>query len=100
MLSKLLAIDKAKLAAIGVIAAFILWLGSGMIFRDDKLAPTRPSPTASGAPEAATTVKILRSAAQPFQSGVILQGRTTASRSVDLRSEVSGRVERILLDRG
>jgi membrane fusion protein, multidrug efflux system len=100
MLSKLLAMDKAKLAAIGVIAAFILWLGSGMIFRADKPASVRPTAAGSAATETATTVKILRSSAQPFQSGVILQGRTTASRSVDLRSEVSGRVERILIDRG
>ncbi|MBL8628436.1 MAG: efflux RND transporter periplasmic adaptor subunit, partial [Rhodospirillaceae bacterium] len=56
--------------------------------------------TANSQAAAETTVKVISSAAQPYQSGVILQGRTVASRSVDMRAEVAGRVEKILVDRG
>jgi membrane fusion protein, multidrug efflux system len=99
MKDKLLAMDKAKVVAIGIIAVVALWIASGMIGRDEKPAAVRPG-SASAPVEAETTVRILRSVAQPFQSGVILQGRTTASRSVELRAEVTGRVEKILIDRG
>ena len=100
MENKLLAMDKAKVIALGILGVVVLWIGSGMIFRAEK-APETSRPGGKANPdEAATTVKIIRSKAEPFQSGVILQGRTNASRSVDLRAEVSGRVEKILVDRG
>jgi len=100
MENKLLAMDKAKVIALGILGVVVLWIGSGMIFRAEK-APETSRPGGKASPEeAATTVKIIRSKAEPFQSGVILQGRTNASRSVDLRAEVSGRVEKILVDRG
>jgi multidrug efflux system membrane fusion protein len=43
---------------------------------------------------------VARSEAKPYEGGVILQGRTAASRSVDLRAEVSGKIERVMIDRG
>ncbi len=98
MKNKLLTMSKPVLAALGVVLVIVLWLGSGMVFRTDKPVATGRNAPAGQAED--TTVRITRTTAQPFQSGVILQGRTTASRSVDLRAEVSGRVEKILVDRG
>ncbi|MCB2108476.1 MAG: efflux RND transporter periplasmic adaptor subunit, partial [Rhodobacteraceae bacterium] len=50
--------------------------------------------------DAAPTVRVVRSEAQPYVGGVVLQGRTAASRSVELRAEVSGKLEKVLVDRG
>ena len=92
--------DKAKVVALGILAAVVLWIGSGMLFRGEKPAAGSPAASTTGQAETATTVRIVRSIAEPFQSGVILQGRTVASRSVELRAEVSGRIEKILIERG
>ncbi|MSO98869.1 MAG: efflux RND transporter periplasmic adaptor subunit [Rhodospirillaceae bacterium] len=92
-------LNKAQVTAIAIIAAGALWIGSGMIGRETNPLPGVPSASNSQA-DVITTVRIAKSQAQPYQSGVILQGRTVASRSVDLRSEVSGRIEKILVDRG
>jgi multidrug efflux system membrane fusion protein len=91
--------NKPKIIALAIVGVVALWIASGMLGRDDQ-RPARPNETAAGQAEAITTVRVIRSQAQAFQSGVILQGRTTASRSVDLRAEVSGRVDRIVIDRG
>ena len=100
MINNLLAMDKAKVVALGILAAVVLWIGSGMLFRGEKPAAGLPAASTTGQAETATTVRIVRSIAEPFQSGVILQGRTVASRSVELRAEVSGRIEKILIERG
>jgi multidrug efflux system membrane fusion protein len=93
--------NKAQITAIAIIAAGALWIASGFIGREDKPAPpTTAGVTGNGPATAATTVRVTTSLAEPYQGGVVLQGRTAASRSVELRAEVSGRVEKILIDRG
>jgi multidrug efflux system membrane fusion protein len=96
---KLLAMNNAALVVLGLGVATILWFGSGFLFRGDDDAPARID-AGRDQTDTATTVRIIKSSAQPFQSGVILQGRSVASRSVDIRAEVSGRIEKILVDRG
>jgi len=100
MKDKLLAMNKATLAILTIGVVLVLWFASGMLFRGDTPTERARSGTAGSQPDAATTVRIAKSSAQPFQSGVILQGRTVASRAVELRAEVSGRIEKILVDRG
>jgi multidrug efflux system membrane fusion protein len=95
-----MAMNKAQITAIAIIGVGALWVASGVLTRAGKPAP---APTAASGVQAQvpeTTVKVIRSVAQAYQSGVILQGRTMASRSVDLRAEVAGRVEKIIVDRG
>lgn len=93
--------NKAQITAISIIGVGALWIASGFIGRESKPpAPVTGASGAAGPVVAETTVKVIRSAAQPYQSGVILQGRTMASRSVELRAEVAGRVEKIIVDRG
>jgi multidrug efflux system membrane fusion protein len=93
--------NKAQLTALAILGAVALWFGSGYVMRaltPDAAPGARPAANPQAASE--TTVKVIRSLAQPYEAGVILQGRTVASRSVDLRAEVAGRVDKIVVDRG
>ena len=93
--------NKAQLTAIAILLAGVAWVGSGMIAgngtdtrnanADQARAQAEPAPV---------SVRVRTSAARPFQSDVTLQGRTAASRMVELRAEVSGRVEAILVQEG
>lgn len=91
--------NKAQITAIAVIAAGALWVASGFFGRDEP-PPSRGAPGAADPATAAPTVRVIRSEAKPYVGGVVLQGRTAASRSVDLRAEVSGKLEAFLVDRG
>jgi multidrug efflux system membrane fusion protein len=93
--------NKAQLTAVAILLAGVAWVGSGMIAgngadtrnanADQARAPVEPAPI---------SVRVLTSVAQPFQSDITLQGRTAASRAVELRAEVSGRAEEILVQEG
>ncbi|MDX2144601.1 MAG: efflux RND transporter periplasmic adaptor subunit [Rhodospirillaceae bacterium] len=92
--------NKAQVTAIAIIAIGALWIASGFIGRDDKTSMGSIVANSTTQTETATTVRVIASEAIPYQGGLVLQGRTAASRSVELRAEVSGRVEKILVDRG
>lgn len=89
-----------------VIAALItvgavVWVLSGQ-FGGDSPAPApetgTPAPARAEAP--LQSVRVVRSVARPMVNEVVLQGRTEAWRTVDMRAEVRGRVEEVLVERG
>ncbi len=93
--------NKAQITAIAILLAGVAWIGSGMITGDGANAPNANADQAAVLEQApAVSVRVQNSVAQPFQSDITLQGRTAASRLVDLRAEVSGRVEDILVMEG
>ncbi|WP_029008402.1 efflux RND transporter periplasmic adaptor subunit [Azospirillum halopraeferens] len=84
-----------------VTVAAVAWVLSGQI--RPAAVPAAPEPEgAAPAPEepAARAVRVARLAARPMTDTVVLQGRTEASRSVELRAEVRGRVEAVPVPRG
>lgn len=58
------------------------------------------SEAAAPAPAAAQSVRVKRLSARPMTAEVTINGRTEASRAVELRTEVRGRVAEILVERG
>ena len=91
--------NKAQIAAIVLLLAAGFWMGSGYIGRE--LNAPAPGNSANQPPtDVVPTVRVIRSEARPYEGGVVLQGRTAASRMVELRAEVSGKIERVLIDRG
>ena len=93
--------NKAQITALVILLAGVAWIGSGVISGQgantsnanaDNTAPLKEAP--------AVAVRVQNSAARAFQSDITLQGRTAASRIVDLRAEVSGRAEDILVFEG
>lgn len=58
----------------------------------DDAAPQQVAETPVETPERSVSVVAMRSSAQQIDRGVILRGRTEASREVEVRAETSGRV--------
>ena len=93
--------NRAQLTAIAILLAGVAWIGSGMITGKGANAPDANADQAAALQDAPlVSVRVQNSVAKPFQSDITLQGRTAASRQVDLRAEVSGRVEEILVMEG
>ncbi len=93
--------NRAQLTAIAILLAGVAWIASGMLTGNG--ADTQNANADSElnqAEQAPPSVRVQSSTAQPFQSDIILQGRTAASRMVELRAEVSGRAEEILVMEG
>lgn len=91
--------NKAQLTAAAILLTGIAWIGSGVLFGSG--ADTSPADGNAGQTEATIpSVRVQESTAQPFQSDIILQGRTAASRMVELRAEVSGRAEDVVVMEG
>lgn len=93
--------NKAQFTAIAILLAGVAWVGSGMI------SGSGPDPRNANADQARTpvepppiSVRVQTSSAEAFQSDITLQGRTAASSNVELRAEVSGRAEKILVQEG
>lgn len=92
--------NKAQITAALLILAGGFWLGSGYLSRGMRPEPAQTSSVRPADADVVPTVRVIRSEAKPYEGGVVLQGRTAASRSVDLRAEVPGRIEKIVVDRG
>lgn len=93
--------NKAQITAIAILLAGVAWIGSGMLSGQGADTPNAIADQAAEQQEAPpVAVRVQNSVAQPFQSDITLQGRTAASRMVDLRAEVSGRAEDILVLEG
>lgn len=99
--------NRSVLLATLVVAGTVAWVLSGQIGFGDPSA--KPQGQANAATEAGTPpvkaavverVRVARLTAQPMHKEVILQGRTEAARSVDLRAEVRGPVEAVLAAKG
>lgn len=95
-----------SLALAGAITvAAVAWVLSGQISgspdqrgTDHRTAAPPPPPERPEPPP--QVVRVARLTARPMISEVILQGRTEAWRTVDLRAEVRGRVEAVPVERG
>lgn len=93
--------NKAQLTAAAILLAGTAWIGSGVLFGSGADTNGSSNNQISSQDEApAPSVRVIGSSAQPFQSDIILQGRTAASRMVELRSEVSGRAEDVVVLEG
>ena len=93
--------NKAQIAAIAIFLAGVAWIGSGMLTGRGTDTPNASADQeAAQAAAAVPSVRVEESVAKSFQSDIILQGRTAASRMVELRAEVSGRAEEIMVMEG
>jgi len=93
--------NRAQFTAIFILLAGVGWIASGMISgtgTDTRNAiADKPENFVEPIPQ---SVRITFSTAQPFQNSITLQGRTMASRMVELRAEVRGKVSEILVAEG
>lgn len=93
--------NKAQITALVILLAGVAWVGSGMLTGKGADAPNANADQNAGeVAQAVPSVRVQESTAQAFQSDIILQGRTAASRMVELRAEVSGRAEDIVVMEG
>lgn len=93
--------NKAQITALAILLAGVAWIGSGMLTGNGADAPdANADQNANEVAQSVPSVRVQESTAQSFQSDIILQGRTAASRMVELRSEVSGRAEEIVVMEG
>lgn len=75
------------------------WILSGQFGDEPVLAETATGPI-TPAPRPIPLVRVDRVTAEPMVSTLILQGRTAADRKVETRSETTGLIEEILVERG
>lgn len=87
---------RSVLIAFGILVAIGLYLLSGLIFGKE----TREEATAEESGPRLMTVRIRELAAEDIPREIVLVGKSEASRSVDLRGEIEGRVTKVILERG
>ncbi len=93
--------NKAQITALTIILAGAAWIASGVLTGNGTDTNNAIADAAVDQVESAPpSVRVLDSIAQPFESDIVLQGRTAASRMVELRAEVSGRAEEIFVREG
>lgn len=81
-----------------IAAAMVLWFATGIFARDTPQVKPAMGELATEKP--LTTVRAKHIEAQPYPVVVTLKGKTEAYRSVDLRAEVSGQVEKVAVEKG
>ena len=79
----------------GILTVLILWLLSGLVFRNDNNSDVDSS---AGKPLLSVRVRMQR--AQPVVREIIVHGRTAPARTIILKAETSGRIEAIGAARG
>lgn len=90
-------------AALIIAALTALWLASGLFAGEERVAehpPLTEAQTASPASAAPTAVRAKISRAVPLPERVKVRGRTENKRTVDVRTETSGRVVERPIERG
>ena len=94
-------LSKGQWAAAGIMTVAILWIASGTLFSGGRpdTADTAES-AAQDTAENVVSVRVRSVVAEPLNRDVIIQGQTEASRKVELRAEVSGRVTALPVERG
>ncbi len=83
-------------AAAAIVAACVLWVGSGMVGGGARQPAQQPEHQA----DRAVRVGVIDSVARPVEARLVLAGTTQAHRSVEIRAETRGRVAEILADKG
>ncbi len=94
---------KRSVLIAGVIAVAVVgWVLSGQLGRVEDPAVATPSARDQAGDDAATliSVRVAEFTAQPRPRRIVVNGRTEAFRTVDIRAETYGRVEEILARRG
>jgi len=93
---------KSQISAIALILFVLGWFGSGFISGGS--TPNTKGANANRPPSEKNiiipTVRVKLSEAKPFRTNIKIQGRTAASRVVELKSEVRGKIEKILVQEG
>lgn len=93
--------NKSQVIALLLLLSGIAWIGSGKISgQGANTSNAKADLAAEIKEEPPVAVRVHQSVAKAFESNITLQGRTAASRMVDLRAEVSGRVEEVLVLEG
>ena len=82
--------------SLGVVAAVAGWMASGMFGQHDGAAGAAPAPAAAPL----TKVRVVELAAETKPIEIVVQGRTAASRKVEIKAETIGKVIEIGADRG
>ncbi len=85
--------------AVGVAAAFVVWMASGYIGRDPAPASERTT-NAPGAPSAPIAVSVRPSSARTITREIVVSANTEPNRVVELRAEMDGRVVELGAERG
>jgi multidrug efflux system membrane fusion protein len=86
------------LVSLGVAVLAAVWMLSGQFFHST--AGTRPSGVVAPAEPPATKVRVAELTAEPKTIDLVVNGRTAASRRVDIKAETQGRVVEIGAERG
>ena len=82
--------------AAGLLVLLLLWLASGLVRPNKRVADTPAAAIAA----AATPLQVARIAAETVDRVVTISGRTAPARTVELRAETSGRVIAVGAPRG
>ena len=82
--------------SLAVVAGVTGWMASGMIGNRDAGAAPAQAPTAAPL----TKVRVLEIKAEPKPIEIVVQGRTAASRKVEIKAETIGKVIEIGAERG
>ena len=89
--------------ALVIAALTVLWLASGLLTGDERVAdhpPLSAAKTSAGANAAPTAVRARVVHAVPLPERVQVRGRTENKRTVDVRAETTGRVVQRPIERG
>lgn len=86
---------RALWIGLALVAALVLWMGSGLVFPADDAADE------GGAPEARPVAVAVRdSVAEPVTRYHVADGQTRPDRETAIRAETSGRIEEVLAQKG
>lgn len=95
-------VNYSLLVAAAIVIGITGWVVSGQMSGNE--APEAPIASDAKAPEPAAkrmgAVRVMESVAEPYQSSVLIAGRTEASRAIELRARILGRVTRISAKEG
>lgn len=91
--------NKSYLIAGFILIGAVAWMGSGMMSNPDGVEAQKIS-AENTEEKALPTVQVKWLNAEKITNEIKLSGQTKASRTVELRAEVSGQVSKILIDKG
>lgn len=90
--------QKSIIVAVALGVAAVAWIASGQ-FGGEKHQPVAVA-APQVAPDTRPQVRVAKLVAEPRERHIIVAGRTEASRAIDLRSQIEGRVAEVLVAKG
>ena len=88
--------NRSQQIAGGILAVLVLWLLSGLVFRNDNDADNAES----SAGKILFSVRVRMQRAQPVIREIMVYGRTAPARTITLKAETSGRIKAVGAARG